>query len=48
MIKNVYRLKIVWAPFIWIFERDPGLTPWLDPPPLDPALHGLRDNVFDV
>jgi hypothetical protein len=31
MIKNVNRLKIVWAPFIWVLERALGLPPQLDP-----------------
>jgi hypothetical protein len=37
MIKNVYRLKVVRAPFTWVLERAPRLPHRLDPL-LNPAL----------
>jgi hypothetical protein len=36
MIKNVHRLKIVWAPLTWVLEKSLELPPRLDP--LNPAL----------
>jgi hypothetical protein len=39
MIKNVYRLKNVWAPFTWVHERAPVR------PPLNPTLTPLNHRL---
>jgi hypothetical protein len=44
MIKNVYRLKIIWALFIWVLEKAPGLPPRLDLLLIRPWVH---NNVWN-